>query len=123
MVRTEGRSDKRYEGAVRAAAAACTLESQNARYLITLAGAQYRLGRNEHALSTLARVNKLGIREEDSDAHALLQIFTAMCHSGLEHPEQASKALSEARKLVRDDSDRTVRTLFGEASALLGDSR
>jgi tetratricopeptide (TPR) repeat protein len=73
----------------------CHLEGGNAAYLLTLAVAQYRLGQNEAALTTLAQADQLIPNTPTSLA------FQAMAHFQLGGIAQAHSLLARLQQVIQ----------------------
>jgi WD40 repeat protein/tRNA A-37 threonylcarbamoyl transferase component Bud32 len=100
LVREPGANQAQYERALRLAEAVCRLRPDVCTGFHTRAKAQYRLGRYEQALQSLARIKEIHARNKnDLDPHDLA--FLAMAQYQLGDKEQAQATLARLHGLVK----------------------
>jgi WD40 repeat protein len=122
-VKRPGRPAEEYRRALRQAGVAVAMEPDNGAHLNTLGVAQYRSGKYAEALETLTRAEQLNTQA--GDVFPSDDIFRAMAHYQLGHPEEARTLLTRARELLNDPRRPTTeedRGFLAEAEALLSAS-
>jgi tetratricopeptide (TPR) repeat protein len=122
VVRKPAATEAAYRHALRQAEEACRLEPADGLYLSTLGLAQYRLGRYQAAVETLARSEQLQGAPTDGAPPAALA-FLAMARHQLGQKEQAQAALARLRAALaqpRWANDPESAAFCKEAEGLLG---
>jgi tetratricopeptide (TPR) repeat protein len=122
LIREPGAEEAQYLRALRLAEAVCRLRPNTCQGFHTRAKAQYRLGRYQEALQSLARAAEIHAKDQkDPDAGDLA--FLAMTQYQLGDKEQAQATLAclhEALKKPGPAPNPVVQAFLREAETLVG---
>jgi tetratricopeptide (TPR) repeat protein len=99
--RPDGTADD-YARALEHAQTAALLAPDDVWVLRSLGVAQYRTGKNEEAVETLARCIAAG-EKPPSEAQPAELAFLAMAHKKLNHVDEAKRLVDRLRRLLADD--------------------
>jgi WD40 repeat protein/serine/threonine protein kinase len=122
IVKSSGRSREDYLRALRYIEAACRIEPESGTFLNTLGVAQYRAGRDEAAMATLTRSDRVNAAAFQGSIPQDLA-FLAMAHYRLGHRDLALAALTrlhDAMKKPRWSTDSEGQSFLRDADALIG---
>jgi WD40 repeat protein len=122
IVKSSGRSREDYLRALRYIEAACRIEPESGNFLNTLGVAQYRVRRDEAALATLTRSDRVNAAASQGSIPQDLA-FLAMAQYRLGHRDLALAALTRLRDVMKKprwSTDQEAQSFLREADALIG---